>query len=654
MNRTAVSYAQRVGDEQEPIVMVHALTKRYRGGQKALCDFSLQVAVGELFGLIGPDGAGKTTALQIIAGVMTASSGEIRVLKDLPEKMRSGIGLVSQNFSLFPDLTVDENLRYEAQVCGVSSRDYKERRQKYLERFGLFNVTDRLAGNLSGGMKQKLAVCCALLSHPQLLLLDEPTNGLDPLSRRELWHELSLLSHEGFTTIIATPNLEDAERCSRVALMHEGSLIACGSPLELKKSLKLRRLSITVSELEIADRIEKNILQAGQHGVVDVHAHADRVDLLVSTQAAEEAGRDAASAAGVSSDHVTTALPIIENVMTVRLKELGVREQETYAFPRINESRQHSRQDGPALVVNDLCRRFGRVEAVKRVTFAVDYGEIYGLLGANGAGKTTTIKMLCGLIEPSGGEVVLAGEKARERSMKLRKNLGYMSQKFTLYDGLTVLENLEFYSGVYEIPERAAREKISWVIKSCGLSGMENSLVRSLPRGWKQRIAFGCSIMHEPQILFLDEPTAGVDPIARRQLWHLIRQFADQGACILVTTHHMDEAEYCHRMGLLTEGELFLEGTPREIKSAQKGQVFEFVPDDVKKAEDILSEKMSDWRLAILGESMQVMLDSADGLDEVKQLLQRNHVVTRGWRLVPISLEQAFIAAICRRGSEKP
>jgi ABC-2 type transport system ATP-binding protein len=321
---------------------------------------------------------------------------------------------------------------------------------------------------------------------------------------------------------------------------------------------------------------------------------------------------------------------------------------------KLNPQNAKRKAFNTAIETRHLYKKFGNFQAVKDVTLQVRYGEIYGLLGANGAGKTTTIKMLCGLLEPSGGEIVLAGESRNLRSPELRRRIGYMSQKFTLYDDLSVVQNLEFYCGVYGVPRYERRSKIDWVLEICGLVGQEDMLTGRLPGGWKQRIAFGASVMHEPEILFLDEPTSGVDPLARRQFWRLIEEFARQGTAVLVTTHYLEEAEHCNSMGFMVAGAVVAEGSPSQIKAAQPGQLIEIVTNQTQVASDLLKTQLDPWRVSIFGDRLHVVLDHPDQdivfIETLFQQYQTNNPPLHIYSLrsVPFSLEDAFIGIVQR------
>ncbi|MBP6743788.1 ABC transporter ATP-binding protein [bacterium] len=643
------------------VVAVRQLCKTYKGGVKALDGLDLEVKKGDLFGLVGPDGAGKSTALKILAGVLKASSGEALVFGRPASAARALVGFVPQNCALYPELTVDESLAYEAGLHNVDTDVFQRLRLKHLERMGLARFGDRLTSKLSGGMRQNLALCCALVSQPQLILLDEPTTGLDPIARRELWQTLVALAEDGVTTIIATPFLDEAERCSRIALMYQGKIHQSGSPEELQTALALRRLEITLPNssseesrgVKIGELSEKIVLS---ENIVDVYPFGDHLEVLAKDAAMALNQIENFNGGGQLTCHEST--PTMENVFVLRLRELGLRELTPPQFPvvrspavkspAVNLSEQQTADS--AISAQNLVKRYGDFTAVDGLNLDIKYGEIYGLLGANGAGKTTTIKMLCGLLAPTSGQVCLAGESTSLRSRELRRKIGYMSQKFTLYDGLTVAENLEFYSAIYELPRARRKQQLDWALAACGLDHMANSLVGSLPLGWKQRIAFGAAVMHDPEVIFLDEPTAGVDPLARRQIWSSIRDFAKRGAAILVTTHYLDEAEYCNRLSFVSASKMVAEGTPTEVKSDHDGELFELVCQDAsqsQKAFSALATELEPWRISVFGKALHVLLDHAQSdMPKVKALLATAGLPDVELRAIKFSLEDAFIAKV--------
>jgi len=631
--------------QSEVVIQVRELFKRY-GKFTAVRGIDFSVFQGEIFGLIGPDGAGKTTTFHILAGVMEASQGEVQVLNRLPREARLATAYLTQQFSLYLDLSIAENLRYSAGLREVPQLQFAQRRAKYLKLMGLEGITDRLAGQLSGGMKQKLALCCALISQPRVLLLDEPTTGVDPVSRREFWDVLAALAHEGVTIVVATPYLDEAERCDRIALIYEGQIQQTGTLAQLRQNLGLERLEVRTDNLEAAERV---LLKAVENaaGIADVQTFGDRLDVLVQdTQVGEAQVRTVLDRHSLPLKAIQPAEPTLENVFVTRLRQQGS-DPQFIPFPRCRHTQEPSRH--VAIGADNLRKVFGGFQAVKGVTLEIRYGEIYGLLGANGAGKTTVIKMLCGLLEPSGGSVSLAGQTRNLRSANVRQRLGYMSQKFTLYDDLTVVQNLEFYSGVYGVPRHLRRQKIDWVLQTCGLAGQEKMLTGQLPGGWKQRVAFGASVMHEPEILFLDEPTSGVDPLARRQFWRLIEDFARQGTAVLVTTHYLEEAEHCNRMGFMVAGEVVTQGSPSQVKAEQPGQLFEMVTAQTQAAANLLKTALEPWRVSIFGDRLHVVLDQPQAqLSQIQSLLQLEQLQIHSLRPIPFSLEDVFIGVVSR------
>ncbi|MDK3155711.1 ATP-binding cassette domain-containing protein [Kamptonema cortianum] len=628
-----------------PVIRVQQLLKRY-GKFVAVKGIDFEVWPGEIFGLIGPDGAGKTTTFHILGGVMEATGGNVQVLGKQPRDARLAIGYLTQQFSLYLDLSIDENLRYSAGLRQVPSDVLQQRRAKYLRLMSLEQFGDRLAGDLSGGMKQKLALCCALISQPDILLLDEPTTGVDPVSRREFWDILAAVAAEGVTVVVATPYLDEAERCHRIALMYEGKIEQVGSLTALRQELGLQRLEVRTPDIAAAEQA----LQGGREdrAIADIQTFGDRLDILVSdVEVGKVAIQRLLNRHCLTLESLETAPTTLENVFVARLRQAG-EDPPFLPFPRIQTSTPPVK-GAVAIGARDLRKVFGNFPAVKAVSLEIRYGEIYGLLGANGAGKTTTIKMLCGLLKASSGTMVLAGNTHNLRSGALRQRIGYMSQKFTLYDDLTIVQNLEFYCGVYGIPRSLRRRKIEWVLEICGLEGREQMLTGQLPGGWKQRVAFGASVMHEPEILFLDEPTSGVDPLARRQFWRLINDFARQGTAILVTTHYLEEAEQCNRMGLMVAGEMVMQGSPSEIKAAQPGQLLEVVVDKTQEGSSLLKSKLAGWRVSIFGDRLHLVLDNPDAeIPAICQDLQASGIEVKSLRPIPFSLEDAFIGTVQR------
>ena len=623
-------------------IRVAGLSKRY-GAVEAVRGIDLEVRTGEIFGLIGPDGAGKTSTFQVLGGVMEATSGGAELLGRPARNARPFVGYLTQAFSLYPDLSVRENLRYVGELRLVERADIERRGRRYLEMFGMDRFEDRLAGRLSGGMKQKLALACALVAEPRVLLLDEPTTGVDPVSRREFWDALVGLSSQGITILVATPYLDEAERCHRVALMHEGQLHRTGTPAELREGLGLTRLEVRAPALRAAETA-----LAGRDGIADVQRFGDRLDVMVrEALLGERAVRAALSAVGLAVDSVRPGAATLENAFVSILRSLKG-ETRLPEFPGRGEA--PGPPDAVAIGARGLGKSFGGFEAVKDVDLEVRYGEVYGLLGANGAGKTTTIKMLCGLLEPSTGLVELAGERGQLRSQGVRQQVGYMSQRFSLYDDLTIEENLDFFAGVYQVEAARRAERKRWVLDFAGLADRGRQLTGSLPGGWKQRVAFGAAIMHEPRVLFLDEPTSGVDPIARRAFWAMINRLADEGTAILVTTHYLEEAEQCNRLGFMVSGELVAEGTPSGVKAAQGGRVLEVRVDQPQRAVVALKRELENWRVSLFGDRLHVIVDgeAADAARGLATRLERDSIRVLAVTEQDYSLEDVFIVTVER------
>ena len=632
--------------ELNPAISVRALRKNY-GKVEAVRGIDLSVARGEIFGLIGPDGAGKTTTFQILGGVMEASAGKAEVF-GLPARVaRAETGYLTQSFSLYPDLSVAENMRYIGDLRRVSRAEIEARGNRYLSMFDMDRFKNRLAGRLSGGMKQKLALACALVAQPRVLLLDEPTTGVDPVSRREFWDTLAHLSAAGLTILVATPYLDEAERCHRVALMYLGEIREIGTPKELRHNLHAARLEVRTAKLGQAEDV---LAGEAEHetAITDVQRFGDRLDVMAPDAVrGRSAIESALRQAGLDFQNITADEPTLENTFVATLRTMG-QEVKTPPFPGRHPHRDLAGK--VAIGATNLTKRFGSFSAVKNVNVEVKYGEIYGLLGANGAGKTTTIKMLCGLLEPTSGEMRLAGESGNLRSPEVRGRIGYMSQKFSLYDDLTIGENLDFYAGVYGVPEHEREEKKRWVMAFSGLEGKDDLITGSLPGGWKQRVAFGSAIMHEPSVLFLDEPTSGVDPLARRAFWRMINRLADAGTAILVTTHYLEEAEQCNRLGFMVAGEIVAEGTPTGVKAQQTGHLLEFFVDQPQQAADLLKEDTDRWRVSLFGDRLHVITeaDAATGIRTTTEKLRAVGVSVLKAREGAFSLEDVFIAVVER------
>jgi len=643
---SSVNYAgiAAVNSQSGVAIRVRSLAKNYDGFE-AVKGVDLDITAGEIFGIIGPDGAGKTSVFQVLGGVMEPTSGEAKMYGKSTVDARPFVGYLTQTFSLYQDLSVAENLQYVGQLRLLSRKLIEERGHHYLQMFDMERFKDRLAGSLSGGMKQKLALACALIAEPKILLLDEPTTGVDPVSRREFWDALAGLASDGMTMVVATPYLDEAERCHRVALMYDGVIRQTGTPAEIREQLGLQRLEVRAGDLGQLGQAEDFLTRIPS--INDVQRFGDRLDLMVANvEAGEMTTREALAAAGIEVTEIKSGAPTLENSFVAKLRELGG-ELKVAAFPQRRQFRQRP-AGAIAIDAENLSKRFGSFHAVKNINIEVKYGEIYGLLGANGAGKTTTIKILCGLLGASSGKMSLAGESGSLRSSFVRQRIGYMSQKFSLYDDLTIEENLDFFAGVYQVPREEREVKKNWVLEISGLEGKGDLLTGSLPGGWKQRVAFGAAVMHEPSVLFLDEPTSGVDPLARRAFWKMINSFADRGVAVLVTTHYLEEAEQCNRLGFMVAGELVAEGTPSGVKAAQGGHLLELITDEPQAAADLLKKTRERWRISLFGDRLHVVVDANPNEEIVGltgELATSNIKVLQAYE-TPYSLEDVFISVV--------
>jgi ABC-2 type transport system ATP-binding protein len=546
---------------------VSGLSKRFHVGDRqvpALQNVSFRVRHGVVTGLVGPDAAGKTTLMRLAAGLLVPDAGSISVLgmdaTTQSLEVQGTIGYMPQRFGLYEDLTVQENLDLYADLQGVPEASRPARYTELMHMAGLERFTRRLAGKLSGGMKQKLGLACALVRQPALLLLDEPTVGVDPLSRRELWDIVyRLVSEQGTSVLLSTAYLDEAERCNEVVLLHEGKLLDQGDPAKLRETMRGRSFEISSAE------IDKRALQlrvAQTPGVIDALILGENVRAVMQDQTPPE----------ISGAEVVAAEPRFEDCFVALLKQkTGIVQVARTTEPQVSARVDHSKT---VIEVNNLQRRFGDFYAVNNISFAVRQGEVFGLLGANGAGKSTTFRMLCGLLPPSGGTLRVAGADLRHAAATARERIGYMSQKFSLYGNLSVAENLRFFGSVYGLSGKRGAERISWALEEFELADIAGFTSGDLSLGYKQRLALACALMHEPQILFLDEPTSGVDPLARREFWSRINALAQQGVTVMVTTHFMEEAEYCDRLAIMAAGEILTIGTPGSIKSqARSGQL---------------------------------------------------------------------------------
>lgn len=522
----------------------------------------MDVEAGEIFGLLGPDGAGKTTLLQIFAAILDPTSGACSVLgfdtKHEDAEVNARIGYMSQGFTLYGRLSVDENLRFAARIRGVKPQEYAERSQRLLAMAGLTQFHKRWAEKLSGGMRKKLSLCCSLVHQPKLLLLDELSLGVDPLSRRELWQMLHAFRDEGVTVVISTPYMGEAEYCDRLCFLHQGRVLDIDSPRQLARRADGSTFTLQSSK---PNSIVEILRQSAEVVAVTLEGTTIRIRT-------ESTGglRTETSNALERLTALEQAKPTLEDAfMYLSQRQIEAPEQSIFVSRSAPES--DDRPTKPRVVeLAGLTVTFGSFVALDNVSLSVRRGEVFGFLGPNGAGKTTLIRVLCGMLRPTAGTATVAGIDVLRRPRQLAARIGYMSQQFSLYPDLTCAENLSFFGGIYGLRGKTKQRAIE---KASQLVDLEPHLTRtakSLSGAVRQRLALACSILHEPDVLFLDEPTSGVDPVSRRRFWQLIRDQATSGVTVFVTTHYLDEATNCDRIGLMSAGRLLADGTVENLR----------------------------------------------------------------------------------------
>ncbi|HHG0784652.1 TPA: ATP-binding cassette domain-containing protein [Klebsiella pneumoniae] len=546
----------------ETVIALNGLSRRFPGMDRpAVAPLTCTIRAGYVTGLVGPDGAGKTTLMRMLAGLLKPDEGRASVIGFDPLKddsaLHAVLGYMPQKFGLYEDLTVMENLTLYADLRSVTGEARKKIFDRLLEFTSLGPFTERLAGKLSGGMKQKLGLACTLVGDPKVLLLDEPGVGVDPISRRELWQMVHELAGDGMLILWSTSYLDEAEQCRDVLLMNEGKLLYQGEPTALTQTMAGRSFLVS-SPQENNRRLLQRALKLPQ--VSDGVIQGKSVRLILKKDARIE---DVQQHGDMPPLQVADTAPRFEDAFIDLLGGAGTAESPLGAIiHRVDGSKEET-----VIEAQSLTKKFGDFAATDHVDFQVKSGEIFGLLGPNGAGKSTTFKMMCGLLVPTSGKALVLGMDLKVSSGKARQHLGYMAQKFSLYGNLSVEQNLRFFSGVYGLRGRAQNEKIARMSDAFGLKSIARHAADELPLGYKQRLALACSLMHEPDILFLDEPTSGVDPLTRREFWLHINSMVDKGVTVMVTTHFMDEAEYCDRIGLVYHGKLIASGTPDELKA---------------------------------------------------------------------------------------
>ncbi len=637
---------------EPPLLRVDGLVKRY-GRRTAVAGVSLEVQRGEIYGLIGPDGAGKSSLMKAVAGVLSFDAGTLEVFgtsldsEAAAELVKDRLGFMPQGLglNLYPELSIEENIDFFARLRLVPAAALAERKERLLAITRLALFRGRPMKHLSGGMKQKLALACTLIHAPELIVLDEPTTGVDPVSRRDFWLILSEILHErGATALVSTAYMDEASRFHRLALMLDGRVLAAGRPQELRQRVPGVALQLRAGrQAEALARLRVRFAQVQALGAW-IHVFVPELD-------AAAAEREIRAALGdIALHELFSAEPELEDVFIASLRQ---QEPEPAVLPAVlpaavqTTSALQPEAAAAAIEARGLTRDFGEFRAVDRVSFSVRQGEIFGLLGANGAGKTTCIKMLTGILPPSGGEGSVGGIDMRRAGRAIKQRIGYVSQAFSLYTDLTVVENVRLFAGIYGLTRRETEQRLAWTLDTGGLEGYDNETAGSLPMGLRQRLALGCALVHRPQVLFLDEPTSGVDPVGRRQFWEVLFQLSRvEGVAILITTHYMSEAEHCDRLALMYAGGIVADAAPAELKrrvAAQAGSLLELSASPVLPALALLrGAGFAD--AALFGEHIHLLARDADAADAgLRRLLTGAGIAVARIARRPLSMEDVFV-----------
>jgi len=633
-------------DTRDAVVRVTAFKKRYKK-QVAVDGIDLVIRRGEMYGLIGPDGAGKSSLMKAIAGVLTYDEGTVEVCGTLidseqaAEQVKHRIGFLPQGLGLniYPDLSVEENIDFFARLRLVPEQQLVERKNRLLTMTRLNKFRDRAMKNLSGGMKQKLGLICTLIHKPELAILDEPTTGVDPVSRRDFWAILAeLLQEKGMTVLVSTAYMDEASRFHRLSFLSHGKVLAAGTPAEVQSLVSGSMVSLEAAPQPIAmTRLKASYRQ--------VEALGSRLHVFMEfTDAAQAVSQVETVLGDLAPSNIRVDEPELEDVfVALLLRQVGHQKaKDAFVFSSVDRV-----NDEPAIEAKGLVRDFGSFRAVDHVTFRVRPGEIFGLLGANGAGKTTVIKMLTSIMPPTGGEGRVAGADMKTAGNAIKERIGYMSQAFSLYLDLTVVENIRLFAGIYGLGSRATEERLRWIVAMAGLQGYESSLTGRLPMGVRQRLALGCALVHRPPVLFLDEPTSGVDPVGRRHFWDiLVRLAREEAVAILVTTHYLTEAEHCDHLALMYAGRIVTEGSPSDMKhqvELEAGRLLEVATNAPGKA--LRRVRAAGFPSAALYGTKIHLLSRDPSEDEarLRTALSSDGIQVKAIARRPLSLEDVFV-----------
>jgi len=654
--------ATLVRDESDAaIVRVSGFRKGYRR-REVVSGVDLKIAPGEIHGLIGADGAGKSSLMKAIAGVLTYDAGEVDVFgvrvhsEASAERIKRRIGFMPQGLglNLYPELSIEENVDFFAKLRLVPESELETRKKRLLTMTRLDRFRGRPMKNLSGGMKQKLGLVCTLIHEPDLLILDEPTTGVDPVSRRDFWAILAeLLQERQMTALISTAYLDEASRFHRITLLDRGRVLTKGDPDAVIRQVPGSKVVVAVDpQIEAMTRLKSRF---------SVEAAGTKLEVFAENLSVDDA-KEAVKKhlAGLQVTELEAAEAELEDVVLTLLRREQPADEHTKAsihFSAVDGNRALARSDDAVIHAHELTKQFGDFRAVDRASFHVAPGEIFGLLGANGAGKTTVIKMLTGILRPSAGEALLAGADTRFATQAVKQSIGYMSQAFSLYQDLTVLENIRLYAGIYGLGRRQTRDRLAWVLDVADLYAHQADLAGSLPLGLRQRLALGCALIHDPRILFLDEPTSGVDPIGRRQIWDLIFELSRQHeVAVLVTTHYMGEAEHCDRLALMHEGRVVSLASPDEMKADVQREAGRVLVLHTDRPLETLKHLQAAGHagVSLFGKRVHLLApDATAAADRIRAELRRAGIQLTNIQQRPISMENVFVYRILQLDKQR-
>ena len=646
--------------DEKAIINITGFCKSYKK-KLAVNNVDLSVQRGEIYGLIGPDGAGKSTLLKAIAGVLSFEKGALEVLsvnvdsEASAEKIKGRLGFMPQGLglNLYGDLSIEENIDFFAQLRQVSREQLAERKEKLLTMTRLDSFRDRPMKNLSGGMKQKLGLVCTLIHQPELVILDEPTTGVDPVSRRDFWAILAELLHEqGITALVSTAYMDEAARFHRLSLMYNGQILAAGEPDSISQQAKGCLVELTAEpQFEALKQLKVHYPQIEAIGPI-IRVFAD------NTPSSEGVKTITDLLTGVEIKTLRAFNPELGDAFIALLRQgpLADQAKKDNTVPRFDKPLPDDKSI--AIEAKQLTKDFDQFRSVDHVNFTVKQGEIFGLLGANGAGKTTAIKMLTGILPPSEGEGQVAGANMVDAAQTIKERIGYMSQAFSLYLDLTVMENIRLFASIYGVDRKILKQRIAWVIQIAVLAGVTEQLAGSLPMGIRQRLALGCALIHQPGVLFLDEPTSGVDPVGRRHFWEILVHLARvEQVAILVTTHYMTEAEHCDHLVLMYAGRVIADDTPANMIQAlqnEAGQLLDITTDNPLQALALL-QKENFKGVSLFGKHIHLLaLDIKSVEKQIRELLDKQSIKLIDITAHAPTLEDVFVYRVLALENKEP